>query len=375
MTEQSERYDRISEGYARWWAPVIAPAALPAIDEVAGAIDAGATRVLDVGTGTGTLAVALLRRWPHIRVTAIDASSGMIDQAAGEADRLLTPDQRARLDLRVAFADDLGLDDGSIDVAVSSFVLQLVPNRFRALREVHRVLRPGGQFGWVSWLERDVPWAPDVDFDNALVDVGEEPREWSDRPGDLRDPATAVAQMRRAGFSDVQAVAGELVHPFTVDGFVGFVSEFDEEDLVQSLPTAVRRRFDAALRGRLERRRPEELALRLPTIAVRGTRRRRARRRAAAATAAAAAVSASVAAAASASVSASSASTTSSSRCPPAARRRRAASTAACWACARWRSPTPSPAAAGAGSSDRAGPRFISASTSGSSPPARRTSA
>ena len=273
MTEQAERYDRISEGYARWWAPVIAPAALPAIDEVAAAIDAGATRVLDVGTGTGTLAIALLRRWPHVRVTAIDASSGMIDTAGAEADRLLTPDQRARLDLRVAFADDLGLDDGSIDVAVSSFVLQLVPNRFRALREVRRVLRPGGLFGWVSWLERGVPWAPDDDFDNALVDVGEEPREWSDRPGDLHDPATAVAQMRRAGFSDVQAIAGELVHPFTVDGFVGFMAEFDEEDLVQGLPARVRRRFDAALRGRLERRRPEELALCLPTVTVRGTRR------------------------------------------------------------------------------------------------------
>jgi SAM-dependent methyltransferase len=273
MTEQAERYDRISEGYARWWAPVIAPAALAAIDQVAAAIEAGATRILDVGTGTGTLALAALRRWPQVRVTAIDASAGMIDKAAGEADRLLTPDQRARLDLYVVFADDLGLADGSIDVAVSSFVLQLVPNRFRALREVRRVLRSGGTFGWVSWLERESPWAADDDFDDALVDVGEEPREWSDRPGDLRDPGTAVAQMRRAGFADVHAVAGELEHPFTIDGYVGFMEEFDEEDLVASLPADVRRRFDAALRLRLARRRPAELALRLPTVTVRGIRR------------------------------------------------------------------------------------------------------
>jgi SAM-dependent methyltransferase len=273
MTEQSERYDRISEGYARWWAPVIAPSALAAIDEVERAIDAGATRVLDVGTGTGTLAFSLLERWPRVRVTAIDASGGMIEKARGEADRLLTAGQRARLDLRVAFADDLGLDDGSIDVAVSSFVLQLVPNRFRALREVHRVLRPGGEFGWVSWLVHHGPWAPDLDFDDALADAGEEPRDWPDRPGDLRDPAAAVAQMRRAGFADVRATAGELVHPFTVDGLVGFMSDFDEEDLVQSLPPETRTRFDAALRRRLARRRPDELALRQPTVTVRGTRR------------------------------------------------------------------------------------------------------
>ena len=273
MTEQAERYDRIAEGYARWWAPVIAPAAVTAIDVVAAAIDAGATRVLDVGTGTGTLAIGLLRRWPRIRVTAIDASSGMVDMASAEADRLLTADQRARLDLRVAFADDLGLAAGSIDVAVSSFVLQLVPNRSRALREVRRVLRPDGVFGWVSWLAHSGVWAPDDDFDEALVDVGEEPREWSDRPGDLADLPAAVAQMRRAGFAAVTATAGELVHPFTIDGFVGFMAEFDEEDLVQELEPDVRTRFDAALRRRLSRRRPDQLALRLPTVMVRGVRR------------------------------------------------------------------------------------------------------
>jgi SAM-dependent methyltransferase len=274
MTEQAVRYDRIAEGYARWWAPVIAPSALLALDEVAPAIAAGAARILDVGTGTGTLATELLQRWPHVQVTAIDASRGMIEKASGEADRLLTTEQRARLDLRVAFADDLGLGDGSFDAAVSSFVLQLVPNRFRALREVHRVLRPGGVFAWVSWLTHDEAiWPPDDDFDDALEDVGEEPREWDDRPGDLRSPAAAAAQMRRAGFAAVTATAGELLHPFTIDGFVGFMAEFDEEDLVQSLEPDIKTRFDAALRRRLARRRPDELALRQPTVTVIGTRR------------------------------------------------------------------------------------------------------
>jgi SAM-dependent methyltransferase len=273
MTEQAERYDRISEGYAQWWAPVIAPAALAAVDGAATAIDAGASRILDVGTGTGTLAIELLRRWPAIRVTGIDASSGMIAKAAEEADRLLTPAQRARLELKVAFADDLGLADGSFDVAVSSFVLQLVPNRFRAIREVRRVLRPGALFSWVSWLAHDDIWPPDVDFDDALEDVGEEPREWNDRPGDLRDTAAAAAQMRRAGFADVTADSAMLVHEFTIDGYVGFMAEFDEEDLVQSMEPELRTRFEAALRRRLARRRPEQLALRQPTVIVRGVRR------------------------------------------------------------------------------------------------------
>ncbi|GAC1672654.1 MAG: hypothetical protein NVS9B8_15520 [Candidatus Limnocylindrales bacterium] len=272
MTEQAERYDRIAAGYARWWAPVIAPAALTVLDEIAGAVAGGATTVLDVGTGTGTLAIGLLRRWPGVRVTAIDASAGMIASAATEADRLLSPEQRQRLDLRVAFADDLGLTDESVDIAVSSFVLQLVPNRFRALREVRRVLRRGGIMVWESWLDHHRIWAPDLDFDNALLDVGEEPRGWTDRP-DIRDIAAGGAQMRRAGFARVRATAAELVHPFDVEGYVGFMAEFDEEDLIQGLDPAVRRRFDAALRRRLRRRSPEQLALRLPTVTVLGTRR------------------------------------------------------------------------------------------------------
>ena len=273
MTEQAERYDRIAEGYGRWWAPVIAPAALAVIDEVAAAIDAGATRILDVGTGTGTLAIALLRRWPHIRLTAIDASAGMIEKAGGEADRLLTAAERSRLDLRVAFADDLGLADGSIDVAVSSFVLQLVPNRFRALREVHRVLAPGGVFGWVV-LAR------------ARGSVGAGRRLRRRTRGRRRGAARLGRSARRSPGSRGRRSADATSRlcgragrgrrarpPVHVDGYVGFMSDFDEEDLVQSLPADVRVRFDAALRRRLARRSPAELTLRLPTVTVRGTRR------------------------------------------------------------------------------------------------------
>lgn len=273
MTEHAHRYDRIAIGYGRWWAPVIAPAALGVMDDVERVVKAGARSILDVGTGTGTLAIEILRRWPQVEVTAIDASGGMIEAAGAEARRQLGSRRLDRLDLRVALADELGLPDERFDLAVSSFVLQLVPNRFRALREVHRVLRPGGAFFWVSWLARDEPFAPDRDFDAALEDVGEEPREWDDRPGDLPSPEAAAAQMRRAGFSDVAASEGLLEHPFDVDGYVGFMTEFDEEDLVESLGPDERARFEAALRRRLERRSPDELTLRLPTVQVRGIRR------------------------------------------------------------------------------------------------------
>src|SRR5258706_1203906 len=62
MTDQAVRYDRIAEGYARWWAPVIAPSALLALDEVAPAIAAGAPRDPALRAGNGNPAAARVAR-------------------------------------------------------------------------------------------------------------------------------------------------------------------------------------------------------------------------------------------------------------------------------------------------------------------------
>ena len=103
----------------------------------------GAVDLLDVGIGTGNLAIPAVQRWPSVRVTGIDASSEMAGTALALADDRLAGDARSRLDARTAVADALPFEDGSFDAAMSSFVFQLVPSRARAFREVHRVLRSG----------------------------------------------------------------------------------------------------------------------------------------------------------------------------------------------------------------------------------------
>jgi ubiquinone/menaquinone biosynthesis C-methylase UbiE len=100
-------------------------------------------RVLDVGCGTGSLALAAKRRvGPASTVRGVDASPEMVNHARAKA-------ARAGLDVafEVARAEALPCADGSVDVVLSTLMLHHLPPVVRAefVREVRRVLRPGGR--------------------------------------------------------------------------------------------------------------------------------------------------------------------------------------------------------------------------------------
>ena len=272
MTEQAERYDRIATGYAKWWAPVLTPAVLELLEGAAPLLADGG-RVLDVGTGTGQLAIEALTRWPALSVAGIDASGEMRARADEEADARLAPAVRERFETTVAFADELPFADRSFDVALSSFVVQLVPNRARVLREVRRVLRPGATFAYVSWLQDERAFRPDEIFDDLLDELDIDPGDDDPgRPGDLPSVGRAAGELRSAGFAHVAARAGDLVHPFTVEGYIGFMAEFHEEALIANLDEDLRARFLGAVRDRLTALTPEQMTMRFPIVFASGRR-------------------------------------------------------------------------------------------------------
>jgi ArsR family transcriptional regulator len=91
----------------------------------------------DLGCGTGALTAALA---PHVaQVHAVDASPAMLAAASA---RLASC---ANVTVTEGALEALPLPDASLDVAVLMLVLHHVPDPARALREVHRVLRPAGR--------------------------------------------------------------------------------------------------------------------------------------------------------------------------------------------------------------------------------------
>ena len=82
----------------------------------------------------------------------------------------------------------------------------------------------------------------------------------------------AAAELRRAGFRDVAATRAMLEHAFTVESYISFLTEFDEESLFDEMGRAERRRFLAEFRARLMGLRTEELAFRVPIVYASGRR-------------------------------------------------------------------------------------------------------
>ena len=82
----------------------------------------------------------------------------------------------------------------------------------------------------------------------------------------------AAGELRRAGFADVVAEPDMLEHAFTVDSYLAFLTEFDEESLFDELDPDLRDRLLATMRERLGRLSRNELTMRFPIVFASGRR-------------------------------------------------------------------------------------------------------
>jgi len=108
-------------------------------------------RLLDVATGTADLAIDAASTHPSVQVTGVDFAQEMMDLGRGKIGKRNLFER-----VRLLRGDALSLPfiDGCFDVAAIAFGIRNIPDRIRAIREMTRVVVPGGQ---VMVLEMTFP--------------------------------------------------------------------------------------------------------------------------------------------------------------------------------------------------------------------------
>jgi ubiquinone/menaquinone biosynthesis C-methylase UbiE len=107
-------------------------------------------KVLDLGTGTGLLAIELAKKIQDVEVIGLDLSNVALEVARKNLQEIEHP-------LKVSFekgdAEDMSFEDDAFDLVVSSNTLHLIKNPVRMFNEIQRVLKPKGRF-FISDLRR-----------------------------------------------------------------------------------------------------------------------------------------------------------------------------------------------------------------------------
>ncbi len=158
----------------------------------AGAIKPGDT-VLDIGSGSGTDAlIAHIRAGPKGRVFGLDITDAMIEKANTNIAKM-----RARnVKILKGDATKIPLDNASVDVVTSNGVLNLVPDKRKAFREIYRVLKPGGKIQ-IS----DIVVKSDVQKVCGLI-----PQLWADCIGGAAVERGYLKTIRDARFKGVRVI-------------------------------------------------------------------------------------------------------------------------------------------------------------------------
>jgi len=101
----------------------------------------GDEQVLDIACGTGHASLAIARMLPKGRVTAVDFSSGMLDQARQKAASL----NIHNIDFMERDMQDLSFAENRFDVAVCAFGIFFVPDMETQLARIASTVKPGGR--------------------------------------------------------------------------------------------------------------------------------------------------------------------------------------------------------------------------------------
>jgi SAM-dependent methyltransferase len=159
-----------------------------------------------------------------------------------------------------------------MDVVVSSFVMFNVPDVRAALREVLRVLQPGGTFGMTTW--GDEPEDAAMDIWNEELEAHGAPDDQAIPQGraDINTPAKLSALLEDAGFASPTVWTDRLAHQWRADDWLEFIQHGRRRLRLDAMPPDARDRCLARVTERLAGLAREQLTERSEVIFASATR-------------------------------------------------------------------------------------------------------
>ncbi|MBL8018284.1 MAG: class I SAM-dependent methyltransferase [Leptospirales bacterium] len=188
----------VAQGYKKSTQPVLAVYSEKVIELLG---PSPGDSVLDVATGPGTLAILIAGLVKD--VAAIDFSEQMIDELQTSLrDRNITNIYPAVMD-----GQSLEFEANRFDIAISMFGLMFFPDKLKGMREIFRVLKPGGQVAISSWGPISESSMMQLMFGAIRAAIPETPAP-AQSIATLENPDYFKEQLALAGFSEIQ------VHPY-----------------------------------------------------------------------------------------------------------------------------------------------------------------
>ncbi|HVK87043.1 MAG TPA: L-histidine N(alpha)-methyltransferase [Kofleriaceae bacterium] len=196
MSTETRFVGSIPALYDRHLGPVLfEPYAL----DLAARVPAGTRRILEVAAGTGRVTRHLLSALAADgTLVATDLNEPMLAEAASQ----LSSDARVRW--QAADVQALPFDDASFDVVACQFGLMFVPDKPRALRELRRVLRPGGTLLLNTWNDLARNPASALLHQLAFAELPNNPPAFMLVPFSMPDATELRTLTSTAGFTQVR---------------------------------------------------------------------------------------------------------------------------------------------------------------------------
>lgn len=217
MTEINIPYKEAIPGkYERYLGPYLYE---PYAIYTAGMIKNSPQFVLELAAGTGRVTRHIAEKiGNHAKLIATDINQGMLDIAMKQVDA-------TNVEYLVADSQDLPFPENSFDCVICQFGFMFLPDRQKGFNEAMRVLKPGGQFIFVTWDKAENNITLSISQQTVISYLKDAPPPFYARPYSMHDPVELQNHLTVAGFlnAKIERVALYGACPTAMDAAIGFV--------------------------------------------------------------------------------------------------------------------------------------------------------